>query len=148
MPTIHIRGLNRVTKMLVKLPKATEQELKKVNMRFMKFVQKSAKLRAPRMTGRLAESIVIKKSRKNEIRLVVESPYGIFQEKGFAPHWIHSTMSDRIGGTVGGLFNRFNSFFFVTKHTPFVAPALESGLNRLPQMLSHGIKKAIQRARK
>ena len=36
---------------------------------------------------------------------------------------------------------------FVSKFTPFIAPALEAGLNQLPNMLSEGTKKAIRRAR-
>jgi len=144
---LKVKGINRLTKFLVKLPTSMNKEIIGKSNAFMKFVRKSAKLRAPRMTGRLAESIMIKR-KKNEIILTVDSPYGVFQEMGFAPHWIHSNMSDRMGGTVGGLFNKFDSFFFVSRHKPFIAPALEAGLSKLPNMLSQGTKKAIKQARR
>lgn len=145
---VQIKGLKRTNKFLAQLPASMNKEIIKASDIFMKFVQKSAKLRAPRMTGRLAESIKLRKTKKNEIRIMVDSPYAYFQEFGFRPHWIHSDMSDRMGGTVGGLFNRFDSFFFVSKHKPFIMPALEVGLSKLSNMLIGHTKLAIQNARR
>lgn len=116
----------------------------------MRFVQKSAKLRAPRLTGQLAESIIIRKRGDKEIVITVESPYGIFQEEGFTPHWISSDMPDRVGGIVGssyGIFPPQKTLFFVAKHKPFIKPALEAGLSNLPNRLSQATKKAISKAR-
>lgn len=141
---VQIRGLGGLKKFIVNLPKQTEIELNAASDEFMKFVKKSAKLRAPKMTGRLADSIELKKN-KNVITLVVNSPYGVFQEQGFTPHWIHSEFPDRAGGIVEGLFNQ-KGWFFVSKHTPFVAPALEAGLNQLPQILERRIKKAVTKS--
>ena len=144
---VQIKGVKRVNKFYTLLPISMEKEIISKSEEFMRRVQKSAKLRAPRFTGRLAESIKVIKNKKNEIKIIVDSPYGAFQEYGFKPHFIHSDMSDRIGGTVGGLFNQANSLFFVSKFKPFIAPALEHNLSNLPIMLSDGAKKAVEKAR-
>jgi len=145
MMQIKLKGLEKTQQFLVQLPKSMNKEIMQVSDTFMRSTQKSAKLRAPRLTGRLADSIEFKKI-KNQILLIVNSPYGYFQEYGFTPHFIHSDMSDRMGGTVGGLFGRFNSFFWVAKHKPFIQPALEQNLSNLPNLLSQGTKKAIKQA--
>lgn len=145
---VTIKGAKKVAKMTARLGPQMNKEIIKVADQFMRFIQKSAKTRAPRLTGRLAESIEIKKDKKNEIRIIVNSPYGMAQEEGFAPHFIHSDMSDRMGGTVGGSFGNFGSFFFVRKSKPFIKPALEAGIARLPEMLNAGTKKAINKSRR
>jgi len=143
---LQIKGLKRLNRSLLQLPASMEKEIMIKSEEFMKRVQKSAKLRAPRFTGRLAESIKIIKNKKNEIQIIVDSPYGYFQEFGFKPHFIHSDLSDRMGGTVGGLFNKQNSLFFVSKNKPFITPALEHNLSNLPNMLLDGTKQAIKDA--
>ena len=141
---VQVKGAKRVRNLAANLGPILNKEIMKKSKEFMVFVQKSAKLRAPRMTGRLAESIKLSQKNKNEIKIIVGSPYGTFQEYGFTPHIISSGMSDRMGGTVGGLFNKQDSFFFVSKHTPFMTPALEAGISRLPNMLNNATKKAIK----
>lgn len=143
--TMKAKGINKVINFTIRLPPKLKKDIMKVADTFMKATQKSAKLRAPRMTGRLAESIKVTK-KKDQILLNVGSPYGIFQEEGFRPHMIHSSWSDRMGGTVGGLFGVFNAWFLVSKHTPFIKPALEHNLSNLPNMLSQGTKQAIKNA--
>ena len=143
---VEIRGAKRVNRLFANLPATLNKEILKTSTEFMTAVQKSAKLRAPRMTGRLAKSIHLKKTRKTTIKLIVDSPYGMFQDKGFKPHLIYSDMGDRMGGTVGGLFNSFDSAFFVKKFTPFITPALEHNLSNLPKALSRGTNEAIKKA--
>ncbi len=145
---IEVKGIKRVNKMMVRLPKEMNKEIMKKSIEFMRFVQKSAKLRAPRQTGELAQSIVFKKTTKDSVMLIVGSPYGIFQEEGFKPHWVHALLPTRNKlGTIGDAFN-IAGFAFVSRHTPFIAPALEAGLTRLPNMLSQGTKNAINKARR
>ena len=152
MPIIVIvKGDKKVARTLARLGPQMNREIMKVADQFMRAVQKSAKLRAPRFTGRLAESIKVRKTKKHEITLIVDSPYGMYQEEGFAPHFIHSSMSDRMGNMVGALFGVYppaQMFFLVKRHTPFVKPALEFGIRHLPEMLTSGTKKAIQKARR
>jgi len=150
MITIQIRGLKKLNKFTTSLPRELNKEINKTNGQFMKDVQKSAKLRAPRATGQLANSIRIKKQ-KNSWILTVESPYGIFQEEGFVPHFIRRFTHSRVGyrfidwlnfkGYIGT-----GQFFMVRKYKPFVTPALEHNLSRLSQKLSNSTKQAISQA--
>lgn len=144
---IQIRGLKRLNRFMINLPKHTEKEIFKKSKEFMVFVKKSARLRAPKSTGELARSINFKVKGK-QIVLTVDSPYAIFQEEGFTPHWVHAGLPTRNSlGTIGNAFN-IAGFAFVSKHTPFIKPALEAGLNQLPSMLNKGIKQAIIKSRR
>jgi len=146
MITIEIRGIKRLNNFFLKLPKQMNKEIMISSEKFMQFVQKSAKLRAPRDTGKLAHSISLIKE-MNEIRIVVDSPYGIFQEFGFRPHWVHSSMSDREGSTIGKRLGR-RGFIFVKEFTPFIQPALEMGLSRLPLFLKMATEDAVVKSRR
>ena len=148
---IQVKGIKRTNKFFLQLPKAQQEEIMKKADQFMSFVQKSAKIRAPKFTGALARSIRLKKPKKNQIKITVDSPYGIFQELGFRPHYVQLFRSTRAGGIVAdcaaakGIQPTKNSIV-VSKFTPFITPALEAGLNQLPNMLSEGTKKAIRKA--
>lgn len=151
MVQIEIYGLEKVHKMLLEIGKNTENEVDKVEGEFMKFVQKSAKIRAPRISGALAESIEWRQNKKGNWTLFVDSPYGWFQEHGFAPHEIKSWWSTRAG--VGGapFISDFYGKFGVgvaKKNTPFIEPALEAGLSRLPNMLQNAVYKAAKESAK
>lgn len=120
------------------LPMAMNKELSKSSGKWMKAVQKSAKLRAPKDTRELRKSIVVTKT-KNGWDLIVASKQGFYQEMGFKPHWIHKsqilkTNNSRLKG---------KDFYFVSKSKPFVRPALEHNLSHLSQTLSKGTKRAI-----
>ena len=109
---------------------------------FSKLVQKSAKLRAPRDTGRMARSIIVFKEGKSWV-LEVQSPYGRFQEEGFRPHWIHTdqiTGSNKLEQIYGGK----RGFIFVSKFTPFIKPALAQGLINLPNLIQRHLTKSIK----
>ena len=147
MITVQVRGMEKVQNIFRNLPKNMEKEIMKKSDEFMKFVQKSAKLRAPKMTGELAQSIKVTKGKKN-VTLIVESPYGIYQEYGFEPHWVHALLPTRNAlGTIGNAYN-IAGFMFVSKHTPFITPALGKGLFRLPTMLKNGARNAIDKSRR
>lgn len=153
MPIVmRIKGLDRTRKFFAQLPEQLNKDTMKTSDKFMRFVQKSAKLRAPRFTGKLAQSIIVIK-RKNEIILIVDSPYGIFQEKGYRPHWVQIWRSTRAGLTITdwvetkGVRTPFwRNSIFVSSYKPFIAPALESGLNQLPSWLNQSTKQAIIKA--
>jgi len=120
------------------LPQKMNKELSEGGGEFMKAVQKSAKLRAPKDTKELRESIITVKT-KNGWDLIVASKQGFYQEEGFKPHWIHksqikATNNPRLQG---------KDFFFVSKSKPFVGPALEHNLSNLSNILSKSIDKAI-----
>ncbi len=124
-----------------------DKEINDESGSFMKDVRKSAKLRAPRQTGALAKSIIVTKKGKQWI-LEVQSPYGRYQEEGFRPHWVHALMPTKNSkGTIGDALN-VAGFVKVSKHTPFVKPALEHNLSKLAQRLSKATKRAINKSKK
>ena len=118
-------------------------EIEMAGDEFSKFVQKSAKLRAPKDTRELANSITVTHPKKNRFEVTVNSPYGIFQEEGFRPHWIHTdqiTGSNKFEQIYGGK----RGFIFVSKFTPFIKPALAQGLINLPNLIQRHLTKSIK----
>lgn len=141
MISIQIKGLNKTNGFLRRLPIRMRRELNITSGEFMKAVRKSAKLMAPRDTGELANSIVIRKDGRTWI-LEVQSPYGIFQEEGFTPHWIHSDMIK------GSRKLTRKGFYFVKRYKPFVTPAMERNLSKLSQGLNRAVNKAVERSKR
>lgn len=142
MISIKVSGLNEMNGFLKGLPLNLRKELNSESEQFMLDVRKSAKLRVPKDTRNLANSIIVTKKDGITWVLSVENPYGVFQEEGFKPHWIHSDQiihSEKL--TKKG-------FFFVKKSTPFVRPALEKHLNKLAQRMNKATNHAIKRSKK
>lgn len=135
MVSIKITGLNELNGLLTGLSRNLRKEINKESGRFMRDVQKSAKLRAPSNTGDLRRSIKVREEKGGRWVLTVGSPYGVYQEEGFRPHWIHRSM---IVGNEGQ-----EGFVFVSKSKPFVAPALEHNLGRLSQRMGNAVDKAM-----
>ena len=137
---VQVKGINKEMKFWVNLPPNLRKEIRKSQKIFMRDIQKSAKLRAPRWTGKLARSIIVKELNKNTVMLTVNSPYGAFQELGFKPHYVELRRSTRSGHVVAdwaatkGVKGQTGSIF-VSKFKPFIRPALEMNLSRLSQKL-------------
>lgn len=123
-----VRGTQRVERKLSGISRNMNKALSDGTGEWMRKVQKSAKLRAPRDTTKLKDSIKLKKI-KNGWLLDVQSPYGVYQEEGFRPHWIHTDMMK------GNKKPRKEGFVWVSGFKPFVRPALEHNLSRLSQTL-------------
>ncbi len=139
---IQITGLKKLNTFLIKLPNNLNKEMDNGNKRFMKNLQKNARMRAPKDTGALKESIVISKTKTkgktNQWKLTVESPYGIFQETGFKPHsfFLPFDSAKLMGGRR----------YFVKNFTPFIGPALSATLQNLTPIMNNSINKAIKRS--
>ena len=136
--TIRVEGLNKFSGFIRNLPKNLDKGIGKESESFMGDVQKSAKLRAPRDTKGLKDSIHVELTGKNEWTLFVDSPHGVFQEEGFRPHWIHSDLITNSNKLTG------KGFFFVSKSTPFVRPALEHNLSKLAQRMGNATQRAVK----
>ena len=152
MVQIQVKGVDQVHKLFTRLPKQMNEEIGKQVESFMRSTQKGAKLRAPKFTGALTQSIRYFKI-KNQWRIVVESPYGAFQEFGFRPHYVQLGRSTRAGLVVADWaaakgIKDWKGSIFVSKHKPFIMPALELNIAKLPMMLSQGTKKAINKSRR
>lgn len=142
MISLRVEGLNELNGFLRRLPKNLRKEIGKESEQFMKDVQKSAKLRAPRDTGELANSIHVELTGANEWTLFVDSPHGVFQEEGFTPHFIWSDGNN----VMGRQSNKFwwTGLHWVSKNKPFVRPALEHNLSKLSQRLNKATQRAIK----
>ena len=145
MIQVQIKGLNKVQRFIGNLPKKMDKEINNESGNWMKLVKKSAKLRAPRHTGELAKSIFLVK-KGNQWILEVRSPYGRYQEEGFAPHWIHAWMPTKNSlGTVGDALN-IAGLIKVKKNTPFIAPAIEHNLSKLANKMFNASSMAIRKS--
>jgi len=144
--TFQVRGLKEVNRFLINLPKNMANEIEIGGETFMRNVQKSAKLRAPRWSGKLAQSISFKKI-KGSIILTVDSPYGYFQEFGYKPHFVRASRSTRSGFKVRDWMNdkgATGSGIFVKKFKPFITPALEINIAKLDILLNNHANKALR----
>lgn len=149
---IQIRGINRLNKFMVELGPQLNKAIREEGLSFLKDVQKSAKLRAPRFTGQLAQSVkVLPSDSKKEIgRIIVDSPYGIFQEEGFTPHVVHSGMHTRAGARIADWMSskgKGRGYMTVRGFKPFIKPALEHNINRLSTKMSQAFNKAVKRSK-
>lgn len=139
---IQIHNVNKVKTFLIKLPKKIERELIKSNDHFMIRVRNGARARAPVDTGSLKDSIKLEPMKRGKNikkwKLVVGSPYGLFQEEGFTPHRFYA----------GGAFNSSKlspgQSYFVSKWTPFVKPAMENELRTFSKKINKAIRRAIK----
>ena len=146
-----IKGDKRVFRLLQDLPEKIDGELTKGNFSFLKAVKKSAKLRIARhrMTGELSDSIKILptkiKGKVKQSRLIVASPYGIFQEEGYKGHWVHAGTSTRNRlGTIGDAYN-VAGFFWIkrSKGLHFMKKAVEKQLSTFSQRLDKSVRRSI-----
>jgi len=84
-----IQGLEELNKLLETLPQKAQYNVLRASLfAGAKAIEKEAKLRAPRLTGRLAKSIKAKRSKskkRSEVasRVEVQVPYGHLAEYGF-----------------------------------------------------------------
>lgn len=153
---IQVKGLEKAN-ILARLPKPMQQEIMKSARTFLKAVRKSAKIRAPRFTGYLASSIFIKKRGKIQWLLEVTAPYAAVQEAGLGlphyvskrklEHWFGASRTMGVGMIAPSLPPR-KGMVVIRRYKPFVQPALEMNIAKLPIILNQGAKKAIQRARR
>ena len=163
---IKINNLDRINNLFVKLSPNLQKEILNKSEEFMKRVQKSAKLRAPRFTGYLASSIFVNKEGENSIVLRVTAPWGLKMEtgeglpqyvpisellrKGWAAksgHGYDIASKTRGEMLVKGSLPYKRGYFRVTHYKPFILPALEANISKLPQMLANATHEAIIKAR-
>jgi hypothetical protein len=126
-----------------------------------RFVQKSAKLRAPRgHTGKLRKGIKVEKVNKKSIRIVSQSPYGRMQEFGYRPHQVPIMYFKGLKNI--GLVNRMRAwasykapqlldrkrrFITVSGYKPHIRPAIEEGVKRINALFNNAVKNAVNKSR-
>ena len=154
MPSmIRINGLEKPKILLETLPKELDKKLTRGNIVFLKAVRKSARLRISRhrMTGELSERMIIiptkVKGKTKQSRLLVNSPYGIYQEEGYKGHWVHAGTSTRNRlGTIGDAYN-IAGFMWIKRSSGlhFIRNAVEKQLSTFSQKLDKSVKEVIKK---
>jgi hypothetical protein len=152
MITLKVQGLDKVRSFTDRLPTAVRRGVKKSSLEFARFVQKSAKLRAPRgATGFMRSQITVRSTKKEIIIDTGVAYYAYYQEFGFTGHWIpiEYFRQHRTSPNIPGIpVKNPRGFRFVRRNKPFMIPALEAGIIRLPMILGRGIKGAINKAKR
>jgi len=135
---VDIRELDKLEKFVREIPLKITREMDGTNIRFMKALRKSAKLRAPVDTRELRDSIrldPVKKSKNTKVwKLVVNSPHAGFQEHGFKPHLAPIYGSRKLSP----------GKYFVSKFTPFIEPALQKQLETFDSKLNGALDRALK----
>ena len=136
---VEIKELKEVEKFIREVPKRVTRAIDGTNTIFMKALKKSAKLRAPKDTRELKNSIRLlpaKKSKNTKIwKLVVDSPHAGFQEHGFKPHY----------APIYGSRKMAPGIYMVSKFTPFLEPALQHNLVTFNAKLNQAVGGAIKK---
>ena len=150
--TIEIKGMDRLNNALRNLSPELKKGINKGSMQFLKAVRKSAKLRAPRSSGELANSIMIKQGDKENV-LAATAPHAARMETGKGlPAWFrfprystrtrgqYMVASGSAGPSPGPGFKRVKRF------KPFMFPAFEANIAKLGSILFDRSTKAMKRA--
>jgi len=140
--TVEWSDPENIQKYLVNLPKQTTTGLKSLREQFAAFVQKSAKLRVQRgWTGYLASTIRVQ-AMTDSIIVSVGARYGYFVETGAHPRVIpieyleqHMAYPSRPGVDTRLLGFRPRAWVFPKAAKPFMAPAFEAAIAKLPEMM-------------
>lgn len=141
---VDIMNIDKVERLIRELPENLDKSFSTGNQIWMESLRDKAKIRVPVDTGSLKESIKLEPVRRGKHvkiwKLVVSSPYALFQEEGFTPHAFYANPSRGFKSTY--LSSGFN--FFVSKWTPFVEPALQDNLSKFDNMINKSLGRAIK----
>jgi len=151
--SLKVTGMRKVENLFRNLPKNLQKEINKDSRGFLKKVEKSAKLRAPRDTGELARQIrTVKGKGKNSWVLEATSPWAAQQETGKGlPHYMPISIvkqkSRKSKFKKQGTLPPKRGMVVARGYTPFVQPALEHNIAQLSSMLLQGTKRAIAQSK-
>lgn len=147
---LNIQGLNKVQSMIVKAGQEFPKTPYRVCDRLARFTQKSAKLRAPKFTGHLSRNITIIALPYKKLEINVTTPYAYFQEFGYKSHIIpifYMQMHSRRPAARGvkRKLKKGEGYATVSRFKPFITPALEAGLNNLPNYIREELNESTRR---
>ena len=108
------------------------------------WLKKSMKLRAPKATGNLRDSIDINLDHLDDGWVTVgpNVPYAKFQEYGYKPHWVAGRHLHTSSGNIGQPFAAY-----VSKYKPFMQPAANALIDRLPTIAKRMAALATKRSK-
>lgn len=140
------RFKHKTAQLSIRYPKNARE----VSRRLAKFIQKSAKLRAPRFMGTLKSSIKARAKGLNSISIRADAPWAAYQEFGYRPHWVSpysSKTKNRLKLQAWWMVKKGAMpppVIFVKGFKPFMAPAVEAAISRAPMMYGRGSSKAFR----
>jgi len=155
MITVQINGLKETRNYLKRLPKKIDKELKTNMMNELAFnLQRRMKKRAPvGQTGWLRRSIMIEKPTPGKRNVVIHAFYAMAVEKGRSNDMIipfqfitqHNTAPEYPGHKVSkpNWINLMGSP--ASRPRPFIAPAVQSLRNDLPNVSNRFIRRALKK---
>ena len=150
MVSLKVKGMTTVKKLFTNLPKNLQKEISKDSLGFLKLIRRTAKFKAPRDSGALADSIKIKKGKgKNENILEVTSPWAVQQETGKGlPHYMPISVvkkkKKKSKFKKQGTLPQKRGLVVARGYTPFITPAIEHNINKLSGIISQGTKHAVE----
>lgn len=102
------------------------------------FVQKSAKLRAPRFTGNLASNITVHSASQDSMIIKSTAHYAAEQERGKdLPRIKRVTKHMKDWALFHGYHRALQSkYWTIRNYKPHLHPALDEGMKRFPSMLN------------
>ena len=149
---VKVIGAKRISRMMLNLGPELNKMIDRTGGAFLKSVQKGAKIRAPKLTGALAESIHVRRgSKKGNWIFSVDSPYGRFVEMGFKPHLVSSSASTRAGSTIAAVYGipmGVPLLVTATRGKNFVGDSFQAAIPKLPKLLSQATNRAIKNSTK
>lgn len=107
--------------------------------RLASFIERSAKMRAPKATGTLAKNIYSQVVGNKIVRVYADTYYARMQEFGYQPHWVspYRFPSVYIWALMKG-FWPIPAVIFVKGHKPFLIPAYNSAMSQLRNIFVPG----------
>lgn len=156
MIEVGTRGVGRAMSFFTKLTNQGPEIENKVSTQIAKEIQKSARLRAPMITGTLKECIVTRVTKKGKVIITVKPPaggpfgYAAAQEFGYTPHmipWEYFDIHFRVPGMKIDWFASPKGFSRVKAYKPFIRPAMAATYPHMKPIAIKIVKEAIRRSR-
>jgi len=146
----------------IALPKQLSLTSHEATIEWAKKIQKSAKLRAPRWTTHLANNISVKAPRTGRVEVWSDAYYAGYQEFGYRPHFVsflkHPILLEWQRQKYGEQNKNIDKdipkgtgkkgHFFVKKYKPYLGPAIQANLGKLPGVFRKAIEDANKRSKR
>jgi hypothetical protein len=151
---VKIKGARQTSRMFLNLGPELNKSISQGSKEFLDSVRRGAMIMAPRLTGRLVQSMVVRPglNRGEWIFSVGEGlRHALPTELGYRPHLVSSSAEAYPGITIAEVYGIPEGVTLLvtgSRRMNFVRDAFQNALARLPEIMERKTKKAIQRARR
>lgn len=149
MMTVKIIGNEQTSRMMLNLGPELNKMIGQGNKEFLNSVRRGAIIMAPKLTGRLSKSIIIKPGKKKG-DWIFEAGEGLRHalpvELGYKPHLVSSSAEAYPGVTIAEVYGIPEGVTLLVKGSRrpnFIRDAFQNALKRLPQIMARKTKLAI-----